>query len=114
MFTAGFYSIGELMELMKIYHSELVKNGVVEYTWDEFKYDLIAGSLEYMVKQFMEFSDRSPEKWLNILKLFGDKFQNIKEWLENGIFCFPIMFLVSLYLCDKENFLISGKFLSNI
>jgi hypothetical protein len=114
MFTTGFYSIDELLELIKIYHSALVKNGVLDYTWDELKYDLIVGSLEYLVKLFIDFSDRSPEKFLKLLKLFGDKFLNMKEWLDNGLFCFPIMFLVKLYLRDKENFLISGKFLLNL
>ena len=109
-----FLTIDDLMELMKIYHSELVKNGVFEYTWEEFKEDMIIGTLELILKNLIDFSDRPPEKLLELIKVFGDKFENMKEWLDHGLFCFYITYLVSLYLHDKNSFLIADKFLSNL
>ena len=111
---AAFITIDELMELMKIYHSSLVQNGVMDYPWEEFKQDLVVGSLECGLKNVIEFWDRSPEKWAQLIKVFGDKTEDINVWMEHGLMTFPIRFMTSLYHHDKENFLCADKFLLNL
>ena len=112
--TAAFNSIDELMELMRVYHSSLVQNGVMDYPWEEFKQDLVVGSLEYGLKNVIDLWDRTPEKWAQLLKAFGDKTDDINVWIEYGIMTFPIRFMTSLYVHDKDNFLIADKFLLNL
>ena len=111
---AAFISIDELVELMKIYHSALVQNGVLDYPWDEFKHDLVVGSLEVGLKNLIDLWDRTPEKFSQLIKIFGDKASDMTLWLEHGLFTFPIRFMTSLYLHDKQNFLRPKTFLSNI
>ena len=111
---SGFISIDEFMELMKIYHSALVQNGVMDYAWEEFKEDIIVGSIEVVLKSMIDLWDRNPEKWSQLLKVFGDKTEDIYVWMEHGLMAFPIRYMTSLYVHDKENFLIADKFLSNL
>ena len=64
----------------------------------------------------MDFSDRTPEKMMKMLKgMFGEeKFADFTKMLESGIASGIFLFLTSLYLRDKDMFLKGQEFLDEI
>ena len=111
--TSIFSSIDDLLYLMKIYHNALIENRVDNYGWNEFKKDLIVGSIEYTLKQFIDLSDRTPKKLSEMLKIFGEKEGQVIKQLDYGILILPIIYITNIYLHDKVNFLEPNGFLSN-
>ena len=110
--TSVFSSIDDLLSLMKIYHNALIENGVDDYGWNEFKKDLIVGSIEYTLKQFIDLSDRTPKKLTEMLNIFGEKEDQVIKQLDYGMLILPIINITNIYLHDKVNFLESNGFLS--
>merc|ERR1719270_182616 len=109
-------SLNEEMELLKRYHETLVSSGVEDFTFEDLKKLFVAGCFEYLTKLMMDFSDRTPEKMMKMLKgMMGeDKFADLTKMLDSGIVSEIFLFLTSLYLRDKEMFLKGEQFLDEI
>ena len=109
-------SFNEEIELLKAYHEALLSFGVTDYTFDDLKNHFIIGCFENLTKLMMDFSDRTPEKMMKMLKgMFGEeKFADFTKMLESGIASGIFLFLTSLYLRDKDMFLKGQEFLDEI
>ena len=102
------------MDLIKIYHTELLENGVNDYPWQEFKEHCIMDIVENVMKTSMDFSEYTMKKFEQMFKIFGEKFDGFKKFLEGGVCGVGFILATDLYLKDKENFLIPEKFALNV
>ena len=94
------------------YHNALVENGVTGHNLAEFKSEVVTIFLE-KVCEFLKSAKKSPKKtadtMLNIFDLDEEKAKEIQKILENGFFIKCFLILTSLYVMDKENFMISNE-----
>ena len=109
-------SLNEEIELLKRYYEALVLSGVEDFTFEDLKQQFIAGCFEYLTKIMIDFSDRTPEKMMKMIKgMFGEeKFADMTKVLASGIISGIFLFLTSLYLRDKDMFLKGEQFLDEI
>ena len=99
------HSLDDIMEIAKCYHTELIVNGVIDYSWEEFVDDIqanvIGGCLYFLSMCTMMKPD--------FLAKMGDAMKNgegfWKIW-ENCYFGKSFVLLTSIYLNDKDNFMI--------
>ena len=113
-FTQYHMPAKNFMDLLKIYHATLEENGVNDYPWEEFKKDCVMEIMEYVMKTSMDFSEYTMKKFEQMFKIFGDKFEAFKKFLEGGVCGVGFILATDLYLKDKENFLNPEKFTLNI
>ena len=102
------------IELGKEYHSALVDNGVTDYPWEMFKRDLIIEVVENVMKTTLDYSEFTKEKFEQMFRLFGDKADGFKLFLEGGVPGTILLLATDIYLKDKENFLIPDSFDKNL
>ena len=102
------------MDLMKIYHTELLQNGVNDYPWEDFQKQCVMDVVENVMKTSMDFSEYTIKKFEQMFKIFGDKVEGFKKFLEGGVCGVGFILATDLYLKDKENFLNPEKFTINI
>ena len=102
------------IESGKVYHDALVRNGVDDYPWDAFKKDLITEVMEHVIKTTLDFSEYTMKKYEQLFRLFGDKAEGFKVFLEGGVCGMAYILATDLYLRDKENFLHCEAFDKNI
>ena len=102
--------VSDFIPMAKVYHDALVKNGVDDYPWEEFKKDLIIQFGEFALKVITHMGNMPPKKFLELMKIFGDKFAAIQPLLECGAFGWPMMILTDIYLKNKEGFLNESAF----
>ena len=100
-------SFTEDVELLKKYHEALISFGVEDYDYDELEKHFILGILEYLTRALVDLSNLKPKKLVNMYKdMFGyEKWLGMKQVLDSGASCYPFLFLTSLYLKDKDNFM---------
>ena len=109
-------SVQEDMDLLTKYHESLLNSGVQNYEFEDLKKHFILGCLEYMTKLLIDLSSYNPEKMTKMCKsMFGEeKFKDFMNIIESGVFCNIFLFVTSLYLNDKVNFLKGDQFLNKI
>ena len=56
----------------------------------------------------------APNNFEQMFKIFGEKFEGFKKFLEGGVCGVGFILATDLYLKDKENFLNPEKFTLNI
>ena len=103
-------TVSDFIPMAKVYHDALVKNGVDDYTWEEFKKDMIIQQGEFVLKLVKDFAAMPPEKFLEFLNIFGEKSASIRPFLECGAYCWPIIILTDIYVKNKEGFLNKNSF----
>ena len=86
---------------------ELTKNGVKDYSLDEFLSDVKVSLAECVLKALNDCSGIEPEKFLNTFKqIFGEeKSEGMMKIFNQGLLANPFLILTSLYVLDKKKFL---------
>ena len=109
-------SVQQDMELLRKYHEALLNSGVNNYDFEDLKKHFIIGCLEYLTKLLIDLTSYNPEKMTKMCKsMFGEeKFKDFMNIVESGVFCNIFLFVTSLYLIDKVNFLKGDQFLNKI
>ena len=98
------------LELSKEYHKALVNNGVTDYSWETFKRDLIIEVVENVMKTTSDYNEFTKEKFEQMFRIFGDKAEGFKLFLEGGVPAMVLLLATDIYLKDKDNFLITDSF----
>ena len=96
--------------LSKEYHQALVDNGVTDYSWETFKRDLIIEVVENVMKTTSDYNEYTKEKFEQMFRIFGDKAEGFKLFLEGGVPATILLLATDIYLKDKDNFLITDSF----
>ena len=99
------HSLEEIMEVAKCYHTELIVNGVKDYTWEEFMDDIQAQMIGSCLSFLSMCTMMKPEF---LLKL-GEGMSNgdgFKRMWENCLYGKHFILLTSIYLNDKDNYMI--------
>ena len=91
------------------YHSVLVENGVTDYSWTDFQSDFVSTILEQMIA-VLGMTGFKPKTFINtFMKMAGEeKAEGFKKVLEMGLFNPGFLMLTSLYVKNKENFLMTN------
>ena len=92
------------MEIAKCYHTELVVNGVTDYSWEEFVDDIEAN----VIGQCVSFLNICTFMKADDLMKMGDAMKQadgIRKVWENCIYGKNFLLLTSIYLNDKNNFM---------
>ena len=109
MLSLSAHNLEELMDLAKEYHYTLEEHGVTDYSLAEFKDDiemmLIDGGVNFIgLMSFMK-----PKTLLSFAEGFGEKGEEFKKIFENGIYGKFFILLTSIYLSDKEHFMVGEQ-----
>ena len=95
--------------ILKEYHNSLVENGVFDYTWSQFSHDfemaLVEGCIR-VINMCNQFKPKTLMKFGSSL-LGKDALTLQKTFEKTGAFIKSFLCLTSLYVKDKDNFLIS-------
>jgi len=102
------HQLDSYIELSSVYHETLVKHGVTNYSCSEFKTDVRITFIEYMLTSMRVFTKLSPEYFTKmILGMSKEKGGDILGIVESGFFSKSFLAVTSMYLEDKDGFLIS-------
>ena len=66
-FTQSHMPSKYFMDLMKIYHTELLQNGVSDYPWEDFQKQCVMDVVENVMKTSMDFSEYTVKKFEQML-----------------------------------------------
>ena len=90
------------------YHNALVENGVKDYSLAEFFDDLEMAAVEYLVNILNTLNMSKPETFINLFrKMCGEeKAEGMMKVFKQGLFCKSFLILTSMYVKDKDNFLL--------
>ena len=97
--------VSDFFTMAKAYHEALLENGVENYSWDEFKKDMILSFYELGLKGIMDLNSMPPSKLDEIMGIAGDKKKDFLQILECGAFGWHLIILTDFYLQNKEAFL---------
>ena len=90
------------------YHHDLCKNGVKDYALEDFLSDVKIAIAEQVVSVLKTANDMKPdtfEKMINNI-IGEEKAQDFMKLMEKGLFVKPLLALTTLYVHDKDNFLL--------
>ena len=91
-----------------VYHDSLCENGVKDYPFNDFMSDVQIAISEQVLRLIKMVNDMKPS---SLQKMFGvmsgeEKAKDLIDIFERGLLIRPVLVLTSLYVKDKENFLI--------
>ena len=91
-----------------VYHDSLCENGVKDYPFNDFMSDVQIAICEQVLRLIKMVNDMKPS---SLQKMFGvmsgeEKAKDLIDIFERGLLIRPVLVLTSLYVKDKENFLI--------
>jgi hypothetical protein len=100
-------SLTEDVGLLKKYHEALVLSGVENYSYDELEQHFILGIFEYLTRTLFDLSGFKPKRLVKMYEgSFGkEKWLGMKQILDSGSSCYAFLFLTSLYMKDRDNFI---------
>lgn len=109
-------SLEEDFELLKMYHDALIASGVEDYSYNTLKEQFVLGFVETMLQTLSEGSEGTSEKMENMHKtIFGEeKWGVLKDMLDGGLATASILFMTSVYLNDKDKFLMDSSFIDRL
>lgn len=109
-------SLDEDFELLKKYHYALVNSGVEDYSYNTLKEHFVLGFLEAMMQTLSEGAEGTSEKMEQMHKtMFGEeKWGVLKDMLDGGLATASYLFMTSIYLNDKDKFLIDTSFIDKL
>ena len=90
------------------YHHDLCQNGVKDYALEDFLSDVKVAIAEQVVSMLKTANDMKPdtfEKMINNI-IGEEKAQDFMKLMEKGLFVKPLLALTTLYVHDKDNFLL--------
>ena len=102
--------VSNYMHLTKVYHDALVSLGVSDYSYEEFKQDLIIQMGELVVRLIMECVAISPSTMEKIWKMYGDKYNDMVKVFEMGAMAWSLVMVTDLYWKNKQGFLKEESF----
>ena len=87
----------------------MVENGVADYSWTDFQSDFVSTILEQMIA-VLGMTGIKPKTFINtFMKMAGEeKAEGFKKVLECGLFNPGFLMLTSLYVKNKETFLMTN------
>ena len=90
------------------YHQGLCENGVQDYGLEDFLMDIQLAICEKVIQLLATAKDSTPQKYQALLtKFFGEeKADDFLKIFERGCIVQPVLILTSLYVRDKDNFLL--------
>ena len=90
------------------YHQGLCENGVQDYGLEDFLMDIQLAICEKVIQLLATAKDSTPQKYQALLtKFFGEeKADDFLKIFERGCIVQPVLILTSLYVKDKDNFLL--------
>ena len=96
-----------------VYHDSLCENGVKDYPFNDFMSDVQIAICEQVLRLIKMVNDMKPS---SLQKMFGvmsgeEKAKDLIDIFERGLLIRPVLVLTSLYVKDKENFLIVKWFI---
>ena len=107
------YDYDGIEENIKEYHNALVANGVTNYSFSELLDDFVSTVAGYLINLiFMMVTIRlvtiKPESIINLFKNFAgeEKMKGFMKVLDKGLFSKSFLIMTSLYVRDKESFLL--------
>ena len=97
----------EVAELCAEYHHNLCLNGVKDYPLEDFLLDVTIAVTEFVIKHVAFENEMSPEKFEKIMReIDGEKAEDFIRVVAKGAQIKPILLLTSIYVNDKDNFLV--------
>ena len=107
LFSWRIHNYDEIKDFAKEYHNALVENGINDYSWAEFQDHLEIASVEVALNLMDVQASMKPKTFSDWMGKFAgkEKAEGMIKIFETGIFNGAILFLTSLYVKDKENFL---------
>ena len=102
------YDYDGIEENIKEYHNALVANGVTNYSFSELLDDFVSTVAGYLINLIFMMVTIKPESIINLFKNFAgeEKMKGFMKVLENGLFNKSFLIMTSLYVRDKESFLL--------
>ena len=90
------------------YHQGLCENGVQDYGLEDFLMDIQLAICEKVIQLLATAKDSTPQKYQALLtKFFGEeKADDFLKIFERGCIVQPVLILTSLYVKNKDNFLL--------
>ena len=98
----------QIYETIAGYHRDLCQNGVKDYALEDFLSDVKIAIAEQVVSVLKTANDMKPdtfEKMINNI-IGEEKAQDFMKLMEKGLFVKPLLALTTLYVHDKDNFLL--------
>ena len=102
------YDFDGIEENIKEYHDALVANGVTNYSLSDLLDDFVLCGVEQLFALLNFLVMSKPESFINQFKgIFGEeKAEGMMKLISLGLFNKCFLILTSLYVRDKENFLL--------
>ena len=93
---------------VSVYHHSLCENGVKDYSLENFLIDVQIAICEQALQLVKTVNDLTPSSFEKMMIQFSgeEKAKDMMKQLESGAFVRPVLVLTSLYVKDKEKFLI--------
>jgi hypothetical protein len=102
------YDYDGIEENIKEYHNALVANGVTNYSFSELLDDFVSTVVGYLINLIFIIVITKPESIINLFKNFAgeEKAEGFMKLLAKGMFSKSFLIMTSLYVRDKESFLL--------
>ena len=102
------YDYDGIEENIKEYHKALVSNGVTNYSFSELLDDFVSTVAGYLINLIFMMVTIKPESIMNLFKNFAgeEKMKGFMKILDKGLFNKSFLIMTSLYVRDKESFLL--------
>ena len=102
----------EIAELLSEYHHNLCLNGVNDYPLEDFLVDVKIATAVFVINVLKTAIELSPEKFKSFMKglMGGEKGEEfVKIVTKKGGLSKHILLLTSIYVNDKDNFLVTNS-----
>ena len=102
------YDFDGIEENINEYHKSLLANGVANYSLSDLLDDFVSVVVGHLFALLNLMVMSKPEPFINSFKgIFGEeKAKGLKKLFDQGLFNKCFLILTSLYVRDKENFLL--------
>ena len=103
------FNLNQTLNLaVSVYHHSLCENGVKDYSLENFLIDVQIAICEQALQLVKTVNDLTPSSFEKMMIQFSgeEKAKDMMKLLESGAFVRPVLVLTSLYVKDKEKFLI--------
>jgi len=109
LYATGIFhqNLSKDLELESVYHDELVKQGVSDYSLEEFQRDAALTFVLGLIGFMLFITSMTPQKVKEIFRnlVAGDKSEDMIKFFKTGLLTNVLLRVTSMYLEDKENFL---------
>jgi len=96
-------------ELATIYHDALVKQGIFDYSWDQWQSDVRVMFIENLLYAMQIFDSIEPQGLCDaIVGMSEEKGNSILQVFESGFFVKSFLVVTEMYLDNKEGFMADG------